>query len=147
LSLKTKVNGFLQFGLKTGDDKFSDLGLKPGNSGLMIWVSKSPRRFLGLCFKTKKALVCRLRHKTDGARTTCRDPAACFAWKQVALGFLSLTSRLTKMRRRVVHVAPSRRLHWDQVEDGRVDAMDCVRSGYPYFAVFYILDPRDILVF
>jgi hypothetical protein len=31
---------------------------------------------------------------------------------------------------RVVHVAPSRRLRWRQVEDGRVDATDCVGSCY-----------------
>jgi hypothetical protein len=35
------------------------LGLKTGSSGLMIWVSKSPRQFLGLCLKTKWASVCR----------------------------------------------------------------------------------------
>jgi hypothetical protein len=35
----------------------------------VIWVSKSPRRFLGLCLKTMWASVCRLRHKTDGRRS------------------------------------------------------------------------------
>jgi hypothetical protein len=61
---------------------------------------------------------------------THRDLAACFAWKEVTLGFPSLASRLAKVRRRVVHVEPSRRLRWDQVEDGRVDAMCCVRPWY-----------------
>jgi hypothetical protein len=47
------------------------------------------------CFgiKTKQASVCRLRHKTNGgslAWDTCRDLAACLAWKQVWLGFPSL---------------------------------------------------------
>jgi hypothetical protein len=32
---------------------FSGLGLKTGSFGLVIWASKSPRRFLGLDLKTK----------------------------------------------------------------------------------------------
>jgi hypothetical protein len=44
-------------------------------------------------------------------------------------------------------VAPSWRLRRDQVEDGRVDAMGCVGPDYPYFAVFYLLGPRGIVVF
>jgi hypothetical protein len=31
-----------------GDGGFFGLGLKIGSSGLVIWASKSPRRFLGL---------------------------------------------------------------------------------------------------
>jgi hypothetical protein len=72
---------------------FLGLGLKTGSFGLVIWVSKSSRRFLGLGLKTKQASVCRLHHKTDGGRSawdTCRDLAACLAWKQVWLGFSSL---------------------------------------------------------
>jgi hypothetical protein len=64
---------------------FPGLGLKTGSSDLVIWTSKSPRRFFGLCLKIKRALVCRLRHKTDGgrsARDTHRDLVACFTWKQ-----------------------------------------------------------------
>jgi hypothetical protein len=49
--------------------QFPVLGLKTGSSGLVIWASKSPRRFLGLCLKTKQALVYRLRHITDGGRS------------------------------------------------------------------------------
>jgi hypothetical protein len=41
------------------------LGLKTGSSGLVICDSKSPRRFFGLGLKTKRASVCRLRHKID----------------------------------------------------------------------------------
>jgi hypothetical protein len=44
-------------------------------------------------------------------------------------------------------VAPSWRLHRDQVEDGQVDAMGCVRPCYSYFAVFYVLGLRGIVVF
>jgi hypothetical protein len=60
--------------------------------------------------QTKRILVYRLRHKTDVGRTVWdmrRDLAACFVWKQVALGFPSLASRLAEARRWVVHVAPS----------------------------------------
>jgi hypothetical protein len=56
--------------------------------------TKSPRWFLSLSLKIKWVSVCQLLHKTDGvksARDTRRDLAACFVWKQVWLGFLSLT--------------------------------------------------------
>jgi hypothetical protein len=64
-----------------GAGGFSSLGLKISSYGLVIWASKSPQQFLGLGLKTKRASVCRLRHKTDGgrsARDTHRDLAACF---------------------------------------------------------------------
>jgi hypothetical protein len=80
------VVGFLVGPQNQGGGGFPGLGLKTGNSGLMIWVSKSPRQFLGLGLKTKQVLVCRLCHKTDvgrSVRDTCRDLAACLAWKQV----------------------------------------------------------------
>jgi hypothetical protein len=78
---------------------------------------------------------------------TRRDLVACFAWKQVVLGFLSLASRLVEVRRRVVHVAPSWRLRQDQVEDEWVDVMGYVGPCYPYFIVFYVLGPSGIVVF
>jgi hypothetical protein len=37
-----------------GDGGFSGLGLKTGSYSLMIWVSKSLRRFLSLGLKTAK---------------------------------------------------------------------------------------------
>jgi hypothetical protein len=61
---------------------FFGLGLKTGISDLVIWILKSPRRFLDLGFKTKCVSVCRLRHKTDGgmsAQYTRRDLATCLA--------------------------------------------------------------------
>jgi hypothetical protein len=80
--LKIGGDGFFWFGLKTGGYRFLDLGLKIGSYGLVIWASKSPRRFLGLGLKTMQATVCLLRHKTDErmktVRGTCRDPMACF---------------------------------------------------------------------
>jgi hypothetical protein len=61
--------------------------------------------------------------------------------------FPSLTSRLAEARQRVVHVALSKRLRRDQVEDGRVDVTDCVGHCYSYFVVLYVLSPRSIIVF
>jgi hypothetical protein len=64
-----------------GGGEFLGLCLKTGNSGLVIWASKSPRWFLSLGLKTMQASVCWLRYKTDGgrlARDTRRDLAACF---------------------------------------------------------------------
>jgi hypothetical protein len=41
-----------------GGGGFPGLDLKTDRSGLVIWASKSPRRFLGLGLKTKQASVC-----------------------------------------------------------------------------------------
>jgi hypothetical protein len=67
LASKSAV-GFLIEPQNQGGGGFSGLGLKTGSFGLVIWASKSPRRFLGLGLKTKWASVCRLCHKTDGGR-------------------------------------------------------------------------------
>jgi hypothetical protein len=61
--------GFLVEPQNQGVGGFSGLGLKTGSSGLVIWASKSLRRFLGLGIKTKRASVCRLHHKTNGGRS------------------------------------------------------------------------------
>jgi hypothetical protein len=68
-------------------------------------------------------------------------------WKQVRLTFPSLASRLAEVCRQVVHVAPLRRSRENQVKDGRVDATDSIGPCNHYLVVFFILDPRDILVF
>jgi hypothetical protein len=104
------VVSFLVEPQNQGGGEFSSLGLKIDSYGFVIWLSKSPRRFLDLDHKTKRATVYRLLHKTDGkvmVYDTRKDLAACFAWKQVRLGFPSLASRLAETRWRVVHVAPS----------------------------------------
>jgi hypothetical protein len=88
------VVGFFVEPQNQGGGGFPGLGLKTGIYGLVIWVSKSSRRFLSLGLKTKQILVCRLRHKTDGERSAWdarRDLAAWFTCKQVWLGFTSLT--------------------------------------------------------
>jgi hypothetical protein len=54
--------------------------------------------------------------------------------------------KTAEARRQVVHVAPSRRLHQRQVEDGRVDVTDCVGPCYLTFTVFNILDTKGIVV-
>jgi hypothetical protein len=57
------VVGFLVEPQNQGGGGFSDLGLKTGSSGLVIWASKSLRRFLGLGLKTKQTSVCWLHYK------------------------------------------------------------------------------------
>jgi hypothetical protein len=77
LALKPVV-GFLVEPQNYGGGGFPGLGLKTGSFGLVIWVSKSPRRFLGLGLKTKWVLVRCLRHKMDRGRSVwemCRDLA------------------------------------------------------------------------
>jgi hypothetical protein len=85
-------------------------------------------------------------------------------WEEVGVGHMSrssgllrleasrtrvsqFASKLAEPRRRVVHVASSRRSCGDEAEDGRVDVMGCIRLLYPNFVVLSILDPRGILVF
>jgi hypothetical protein len=73
------VVGFLVEPQNQGGGGFPDFGLKTGSFGLVIWASKSPRQFLGLGLKTKQALVCQLRQKIVGGRSTWdthRDLAA-----------------------------------------------------------------------
>jgi hypothetical protein len=143
-------DGFLRFGLKTDDDGFSRFDLKTDRYNLVIWASKSSRRFLGLCLKIKQATIYRFCHKTNWRTTVWdlrRDLVAYFAWKQVVLGFLNPASRLAEARWRVVHVTPSRRLRRGQVEDGRINATGYVGPCYPCFIVFFILGHMGIVVF
>jgi hypothetical protein len=69
--------------------RFLGLGLKIGSYSLMIWAPKSPRRFLDLDLKIKRATIYRLRHKTNGRMKTAwgtrGDLTACFVWKEVGL--------------------------------------------------------------
>jgi hypothetical protein len=81
LASKSAV-GFLVEPQNQGGGGSFGLGLKTARFGLVIWASKSPRRFLGLCLKIKWALVYRLRYETDGGRSaqdTRIDLATCFA--------------------------------------------------------------------
>jgi hypothetical protein len=66
------VVGFLAEPQNQVGGGFPSLGLKTGSYSLVIWTSKSPRRFLGLGLKTKRATVCRLHHETVG-RVTAWD--------------------------------------------------------------------------
>jgi hypothetical protein len=120
-------------------------------SALYTWRrgAKSQWRFYGLGLKIKQASVCRLRHKTDRGKTTRdthRDLSACFAWKQVMLGFPSMAIRLVD-KGRVVHMASSRRLHQVEAEDRRVDTMGCIGPFYPKIVVSSVLGLRGIVVF
>jgi hypothetical protein len=63
------VVGFLVEPQNQGGGGFLSSGLKTGSSGLVIWASKSPRRFLGLGIKTKRTSVCLLHYKTNGWRS------------------------------------------------------------------------------
>jgi hypothetical protein len=51
--LKTSGDGFLVEPQNQGGAGFFGLGLKIGSYGLVIWISKSPQRFLCLGLKTK----------------------------------------------------------------------------------------------
>jgi hypothetical protein len=137
LSLKTKVGGF------------SGLGLKTGSCSLVIWASKSPQRILGLGLKTKRAMVCWLRHKID-ERRTARDASkssGLFHLEASQARVSQFASKLVKERRWVVHVASSQRSCEDEVKDRLIDAMGYIGPFYPNFPIFIVLGPRGILVF
>jgi hypothetical protein len=69
-SLASKqVVGFLVEPQNQGGGGFPGLDHKIGSSGLVIWASKSQRRFLSLGLKTKQTSVCRLCHKTNKGRS------------------------------------------------------------------------------
>jgi hypothetical protein len=78
---------------------------------------------------------------------TRRDLAFYFVWKQVRLGFLSLSSRLVDARLRVMHVALSWRSCGVEAEDRQINATNCIRPFYPKITVFIVLDLKSIVVF
>jgi hypothetical protein len=145
-----KTTGTVSFGLasKPVPTGFPSSGLKIDSYDLVIWASKSLRRFLSLGLKTKWTTVYQLRYKTDCrmkmAWGTHWDLAVCFMWKQVRLRFLSLASRLVEVWRQVVHVAPLRRSRENQVKDGWINATGSIGPCNPYLTVFFILDHRGI---
>jgi hypothetical protein len=65
ISLKIIGDGFFRFGLNTDAGGFLDLDLKTDNYGLLIWAPKSPRWFVDLCLKTKRAMICQLFGSTN----------------------------------------------------------------------------------
>jgi hypothetical protein len=72
--LKIGGNGFLVEPQNQGGEGFPGLDLKTDSYGLVIWASKSPRRFLSLGLKTMQASIYRLCHKNDSRmqwRGTC----------------------------------------------------------------------------
>jgi hypothetical protein len=56
-------------------------------------------------------------------------------------------SKLVEARWRVVHLSLLQRSRDDQVNDGWIDVMDCVRLCYHYFIVFIVLGSSGILIF
>jgi hypothetical protein len=116
LGLASKpVVGFFVQPQNQGGARFLSLGLKTDNYSLVIWALKSPRWFLlfGPQNQVDDGLSVAPQNRWEDATAwgTRQDLTACFTWKQVGLGFLSLASRLVEARRRMIHAAPSRRLH------------------------------------
>jgi hypothetical protein len=87
------VVGFLVEPQNQGGGGFPGLDIKTGSSGLVIWASKSLRRFLGLRLKIKWASVCRLRHKNR--------------WNEVGAEHTSRSSGLLRMEASLARVFQS----------------------------------------
>jgi hypothetical protein len=172
-SLKINGDGFLRFSIKTGGYDVSRFGLKI-DGGFLGWGSKlswwrvfrfRPQNwqlwFSDLCLKFTAtvssfgpqnqaryglSVAPQNRREGDSGRHASRyiDLLRVEASRVRVFQF---ASRLVETRRRVVHVALSRRLRRIQVKDGRVNAMGCVKLCHLYFTVFFLLDLRDITVF
>jgi hypothetical protein len=68
-----QVVGFLVEPQNQGGGGFSGLGLKTGSSSLVIWASKSPRRFFGLASKPSRLRFVGCTTKlTEGGRRRTR---------------------------------------------------------------------------
>jgi hypothetical protein len=76
-----------------------------------------------------------------------QDLAAFFGWKQVGVGFLNLVSRQVEVRRQVVHVTSSQRLHRVDAEDGWVDPVGCGGPFYFKIIIFYVSSHRGMWSF
>jgi hypothetical protein len=114
--------GLLGLGLKTGGVRFSDLGLKI--TVTISWFGPQNQAGIGLLVAPQN------RWREVGAVHASRSNRLLLV--EASLARVScLASRLAEVRRRVVHVAASRRLYWSQVEDGRVDATGCIGLCYP----------------
>jgi hypothetical protein len=154
------------FGLKIIGTVFSDLASKsvatvspslaskPVVEGFPVWASVPAARFGDLGLKIT-AVVSGFGPQNQAVYGLSVTPQNRWEGDRVehmsrssgGLGFCSLASRLAEARRRLVHVAPSRRLCRGQVEDGRVDTAACVGPCYPYFTVFFLLGSMGNLVF
>jgi hypothetical protein len=143
------VVGFLVEPQNQGGGGFPGLGLKTGSYGVVIWVSKSSRRFLGLGLKTKQASVCRLHHKTNGgrsARDTRRDLTICFTW-EASLARVSQSGLKTGReattggaRDSITEVASKASWRWTG------DVMGCLGPYYHTFDILNVLGHRGIVV-
>jgi hypothetical protein len=124
---QNQVHRVSRFGPQNQHLWFSDLGLKI--TVMVSWFGPQNQEGYGFSVAPQN------RGEDDSARGTRQDMAACFAWKQVTLGFFSLASRLVEARRWVVHVTSLWKLHRVKAEDEQVDATGCVGPFYPKIIV------------
>jgi hypothetical protein len=147
-SLKTKVDGFSQFVLKTNGYSFLVWSSKPRSmvwwfgsqnhhDGFLVWTSKpSKRRFVSLCFKTNERIKTVWGHALTSGGVT----------KQVGLGFPNFASKLAEERWWVVHVASLQRSCGSEAKYGWFDGVGCgtveVGPSYPSLDVIFLLAHR-----
>jgi hypothetical protein len=160
-SLKTMVDGFSRFGLKTGGYSSCGLASKP-----LAWVSwfgpqNWQQQFGDLAHKiTTTFSWFRPQNQVSYGlsvapqnRQLDEDDAGHVLRSSGLLHLEASRARVFQSSLKtggdvawMVHVASSRRSRGDEVEDGRVDAMCCIVLFYPKFAIFVVLGHKGSLV-
>jgi hypothetical protein len=160
-SLKTKVDGFSQFDLKTSGYSSCCLASKPLARLFQFGPQNRQLRFSDLAHKiivtvslfgTQNQVGYGLsvapenrREDEDGAGHVSRSSSLLHleaSWARVSQSSLKTGGGTVWM----VHMASSRRSHGEVAEYGWVDAMGCIRLFYPSFAVFIVFGHKGSLV-
>jgi hypothetical protein len=144
-SLKTKVDGFSRFSLKTSGYGSCGLASKSLTRVSRFGPQNRQLRFGDLAHKIIVTvslfgpqnqvggglLVCTLKPMNGWRRCedTCWHPVACFVAKRVRLGFPSFASKLANERRRVVHVSSSQRRRRSEAKRWSIRWCRVRRSG------------------
>jgi hypothetical protein len=160
-SLKTKVDGFSQFGLKTGGCGSCGLASKPltrvsqfGPQNRKLWFGDLAHKitmmvsWFGSQNQVRYGLSVVPQNRwenEDSAGHALRSSGLLpleAIWPRVSQSILKTGGGMARM----VHMASSRRSCGDEVEDEQVDVMGCIRLFYPNFVIFIVLCHKGSLV-
>jgi hypothetical protein len=160
-SIKTKVNGFSRFGFKTGG--YGSCGLTSKPLARVSWFVPQNRQlefdylaqkitvtvfWFGPQYQVGYGLSVAPQNQwedEDDAGHASRFSGLLLLEVSRAEAFQS-SLKTGRGATWMVHVASSWRPCGDEAEDGRVDAIGCIRLFYPKFIVFFVLCHKGSLV-